>query len=103
MTITSERKSARHRHIPQRTCIGCLQTRPKRELIRIVRTISGAVEVDPTGKRSGRGAYLCKARACWETGLKREHLERALRTRVTPQNREELYRYAQTLPGDGDS
>lgn len=103
MTTTSQRRSARHRHIPQRTCIGCLQTRPKRELIRIVRTTSGAVEVDPTGKRSGRGAYLCKARACWEAGLKRERLERALRMKVAPQNREGLYCYAQTLPGDGDS
>jgi len=44
------------RHVPQRTCVGCRTVRPKRELVRVVRTPEGTVELDPTGKRSGRGA-----------------------------------------------
>lgn len=98
MTITCQRKNIRPRHIPQRTCIGCRETRPKRELIRIVRTTTGAVEIDPTGKKSGRGVYLCKANACWEAGLKRERLDHALKTKIAPQNRRELVHYAEMLP-----
>ena len=88
----------RKKHIPQRTCTGCRQTRPKREMIRLVRTAGGAVEVDPTGKRAGRGAYLCKGRSCWEAGLKRERLDRVLKVKITPENRRELSLYGETLP-----
>ncbi|MBE9501592.1 MAG: YlxR family protein [Dehalococcoidia bacterium] len=96
MTTTSQRKkNIRQRHIPQRTCAGCRQVRPKRELIRIVRTATGAVEIDPTGKKSGRGVYLCQAKSCWQAGLKGEHLDRALRTKITPQNRRELALYGE--------
>ena len=99
MTITSQRKKdTRQRHIPQRTCVGCREVRPKRQLIRIVRTPTGAVEVDPTGKKSGRGAYLCKVRACWEAGVKKGGLGRALKTKITPENGSELARYAEMLP-----
>ncbi|MFQ5924658.1 MAG: RNase P modulator RnpM [Dehalococcoidia bacterium] len=96
MTTTSQRgKKTRPKHIPQRTCIGCRQTRPKRELVRIVRNTTGAVEVDPTGKKSGRGAYLCKAKGCWEAALKKERLDRALRIKTTRENRGELAQYAE--------
>ena len=99
MTITSQRKnSIRSRHIPQRTCVGCREIRLKRELIRIVRTASGAVEVDITGKKSGRGVYLCKAKGCWEAAFKRGRLDHALKTKLPAQNREELARYAEMLP-----
>ena len=87
----------RPKHIPQRTCVGCRETRPKKELIRVVRTQSGAVEIDPTGKKSGRGAYLCKSRDCWEAGLKKERLDHALGTKVAPQNRSELAQCAEML------
>ncbi|MFQ5987273.1 MAG: RNase P modulator RnpM [Dehalococcoidia bacterium] len=99
MTTTSQRKKkTRPKHIPQRTCIGCRQTRPKRELVRIVRNTTGAVEVDPTGKKSGRGAYLCKAKGCWEAALKKERLDRALRIKIAQENRRELAQYAEMLP-----
>jgi len=99
MTITSQRgKGIRPRHIPQRTCVGCRETRQKRELIRIVRTESGAVEVDITGKKSGRGAYLCKAKGCWEAALARGRLNHALKTRIPSQNQRELADYAEMLP-----
>jgi len=97
-TISKVKQNTPRRHIPQRTCIGCRETKPKRELIRIVRTQSGAVEIDPTGKRSGRGTYLCNAKSCWQAGLKKERLDRALRTNVTAEDRTKLAQYAETLP-----
>ncbi len=87
----------RPRHVPQRTCIACGEKGAKRELIRIVRTADGTVEIDPTGKEAGRGAYLCKARRCWEIGLKKNRLERALKTRIVAEKREELSEYSKML------
>ncbi|MFC2030833.1 RNase P modulator RnpM [Chloroflexota bacterium] len=66
-----------------RTCIGCHRKKPKRELIRIVRTPEGTVEVDPRGKRSGRGAYLCADGNCLEGALVPERLARALKCSVS--------------------
>ena len=65
-----KRKGLKPRHIPQRTCIVTRQTGDKRGLIRIVRTPEGRVEVDATGKKNGRGAYLTADRAIWERALK---------------------------------
>jgi predicted RNA-binding protein YlxR (DUF448 family) len=70
----------RVRKIPQRTCVGCGQVREKRQLLRIVRTPAGELAVDPTGKRSGRGAYICPVPECLELALKHRRLERALAT-----------------------
>ena len=84
-------------HIPQRTCVACRKVKAKRELIRIVRTSDGNVEVDIIGKKAGRGAYLCRAPECWEVGLKGGRLEYALRTRLTQDNREQLTRYGKDL------
>src|SRR5215469_671186 len=78
------KKPPKVRHVPQRTCVACRQVRPKRELIRVVRTPDGHVELDPTGKRSGRGAYLCARRSCWELALKKGRLEHELETTLTP-------------------
>lgn len=66
------------KHVPQRTCIGCQAVRPKRELVRIVRTPVGEVAVDPTGRRPGRGAYICPDLQCLERALSGKRLERAL-------------------------
>ena len=85
------------RHIPQRTCIACRTTSDKGEFVRIVRTAEGTVVADPTGKRDGRGAYLCANRACWEDALKKDRLARALRTAISPADREELRRYAEQI------
>jgi predicted RNA-binding protein YlxR (DUF448 family) len=72
--------------LPQRTCIGCRSTSGKREFVRIVRTAEG-VEVDLTGKKQGRGAYLCPNPECWETALKKGRVELALKTKLTPDDR----------------
>lgn len=86
------------RHVPERTCIACKQQRPKRELIRIVRTPDGHVLLDPTGKKSGRGAYLCARRSCWEPALHKGRLERELNVTLLPEDRAALEAYVETLP-----
>jgi len=77
--------------------VACRKVKAKRELIRIVRMSDGNVEVDTSGKKAGRGAYLCRAPECWEVGLKGGRLEYALRTRLTQDNRELLTRYGKDL------
>jgi predicted RNA-binding protein YlxR (DUF448 family) len=90
------RKSGRRRHIPQRTCVACRVVLPKRSMVRIVRSGEGVI-VDPTGKLAGRGAYLHAQRSCWESGLKGA-LASALKTELTPEERERLMNYAVSLP-----
>ena len=89
------------KHVPQRTCVGCRTTSVKSEFVRIVRTSEGAVDLDPAGKRNGRGAYLCTNRACWEEALKKDRLARALRTTITTPVREQFLRYAEQLEPAG--
>ena len=72
----------RRKHVPLRTCIACRAKLPKRELIRIVRTPEGTLEIDPKGKRAGRGAYLCRKRQCCETALQPGRLSQALKSKV---------------------
>lgn len=86
----------RHKHIPQRTCVGCREVLPKRSLIRIVRGPQG-VQIDPTGKLAGRGAYLHDRRSCWERGLKGA-LAAALKTEINATDRQELELFMATLP-----
>ena len=61
--------------IPIRTCIGCGEGKPKRELIRIVKTTEGEVLIDSTGKKNGRGAYICKSEDCLNKVIKSKRLE----------------------------
>ena len=87
-------------HVPQRTCVACGKTDAKRQLVRLVRVAGGIVEVDPTGRKTGRGAYICANAACWENVLKRDRLEHALRTSITSETRERLLQYGLGL-GEG--
>ncbi len=91
-------KTVRRKHVPQRTCVGCRAVLPKRTLIRIVRRPDG-VQIDPTGKLAGRGAYLHDKRSCWERGLSGA-LARALKTELTVEDRERLASFAASLPGE---
>ena len=93
MKIISHRP-APVKHIPQRTCIACRQVKAKRELIRLVRTPVGKIEIDSNWEKAGRGAYLCRAGECWETGLKGNRLEHALRSNLTQDKREQLLEQA---------
>ncbi|MFH0846958.1 MAG: YlxR family protein [Chloroflexota bacterium] len=82
-----------NKRLPTRTCIACRESKPKQELIRLVCTESGVVEVDPSGKKNGRGAYLCRKAGCWEMGLKGGKLGHFLRTNLSEANRDELIGY----------
>jgi predicted RNA-binding protein YlxR (DUF448 family) len=93
----------RQKRIPQRTCIACKQIRPKRELIRVVRTPDGHIILDPTSKKSGRGAYVCARRSCWDIALKKGKLEREFETTLTPEDRAALEEYYATLPPEAAS
>jgi predicted RNA-binding protein YlxR (DUF448 family) len=89
---------SRPRHVPQRTCVACRSTNAKRELVRVVRAPDGSVTIDVSGKRSGRGAYLCSAPECWESGLKRGVLTRALKIEaISEEDLASLNVYAQQL------
>jgi hypothetical protein len=92
----AKKTAKRTKHVPQRTCVGCRETLPKRALIRVVRTPEG-VRVDPTGKLAGRGAYLHDRRSCWERGIK-GGLARALKVELTGQDREGLRAFMAALP-----
>ena len=67
---------------PMRMCVACRQMTPKRELLRVVRTPENDIRPDPTGKLSGRGAYLCKSAQCLERAKKTRALDRALEHKV---------------------
>lgn len=92
------RRKGRRRHVPQRTCVGCRTVKPKRELVRVVRTSESGIEIDPGGKQAGRGAYLCRNKECWDTALKRHSLDRALKTAIDDATRARLVAYATELP-----
>ena len=64
--------------VPLRMCTGCMEMKPKKELIRVVRNSEGEVSVDLTGKKSGRGAYICKNEECLEKAFKTKRLSRNL-------------------------
>lgn len=68
--------------VPLRKCVGCQEMKSKRELIRVVHSPEGDIFVDPTGKKNGRGAYLCPDPNCLQTAQKRKSLERALKVSI---------------------
>lgn len=68
----------RPKRVPQRQCVGCREMKPKKELIRVVRTPGGQIAVDPTGKKSGRGAYICPSVDCLSGAVKGKRLQRSL-------------------------
>ncbi len=76
--------------IPQRTCIGCNCKKPKKEMIRIVRTPDGKIIIDETGKKSGRGAYLCGDVKCLDIAFKENSLNKSLKQDIPLQTLDEL-------------
>ena len=96
----SKKPVQRVKHVPQRTCVGCREVLPKRRMIRIVRAAEG-VQVDPTSKLAGRGAYLHDRRECWERGLKGA-LANALKATLTSNERAKLEEFMNTLPQDAE-
>ena len=70
------------RRIPMRKCTGCNEMKPKKELIRAVKNSEGEVSLDLTGKKSGRGAYICPDKNCFQKARKGKRLEKALDTAI---------------------
>lgn len=65
--------------IPARLCLGCQEQKSKKELVRIVRSPEGGFSVDMTGKKSGRGAYICNSKECFEKAVKEHRFERSFK------------------------
>ena len=87
----AKKQPRRPKHVPQRTCVVCREKFDKRRLTRIVRTPDEGVLVDFTGKKNGRGAYLCDQLSCWNVAIeKNQLLDQALMTKVTAPERVEL-------------
>ena len=75
---------------PQRLCVGCQQMKSKKELLRVVRTPDDEVILDKTGKKSGRGVYVCYNEQCLAKAFKEKRLERALKRVIDPEVYEQL-------------
>ena len=67
----------KEKKVPMRMCVGCREMKPKKELLRVVRSPEGSVSIDPTGRKPGRGAYVCFSADCLKRAIKQKQLERA--------------------------
>lgn len=76
--------------IPMRQCLGCREMKPKKELIRVVRSPEGQISLDFKGKASGRGAYICPEPQCLKKAIKARALERAFSAQIPPEIYEKL-------------
>lgn len=83
---------AKKRKIPERRCVGCGESKEKKQLIRVVRTPEGEVMLDVTGKKSGRGAYICHSAACFKKARKSKRLESGLNVQIPEEVYERLER-----------
>lgn len=75
------------RRVPMRMCTGCGEMKPKKELIRVVKSPEGEVSIDLTGKKSGRGAYICRSVECFKKARKSKRIERQFKSQIP----EEVY------------
>jgi predicted RNA-binding protein YlxR (DUF448 family) len=95
-------KGKPRKHVPLRTCIACRAQRPKRELLRIVCTPEGSLEIDVRGKRAGRGAYICPREECLQVAVQAQRLSRALKCQVNIEEAAALEaQIAALLQGEG--
>ena len=89
-----------HRHVPERTCVGCRGREPRARLLRIVRTPSGEVRIDPDGRVAGRGAYVHRSAGCIELAMQRGALARALRASVGSDEARKLRWFIERMQGN---
>lgn len=73
--------------IPMRRCLGCFESKPKKELIRIVKNKEGEISLDKTGKKQGRGAYICCSEECLDKAIKSKRIDKEFETELN----EEIY------------
>ncbi len=97
MRIISRTQAVSTKPAPWRTCLGCRQIKAKREMIRLVRTRGGGIEIDTAGKKEGRGAYICPDPDCWEKALNNKQLEHTLRSSLSKDKREQLIKSGKDL------
>ena len=97
----------KEKKVPMRMCVGCRQMYPKKELIRVVHGMDGAVAIDATGRKNGRGAYICRKAECLKNALKTRQLERTFSCALDEAVKAELVKTMETLEGqetaDGQS
>ena len=84
--------------IPMRMCVGCREMKPKKELLRVVRSPEGEISFDLTGRKPGRGAYVCHSSECLLRAVKQKQLERAFSAPVSDEVRDALAKQINDLP-----
>lgn len=89
------------KRVPQRMCVSCRVMRSKKQLIRIVLNQSGEVALDPTGKKPGRGAYVCRDRACIAQAVQAHRLQKGLKTAISDEIIKQLIDEMEALPENG--
>lgn len=85
--------------IPMRQCIGCGEMKSKRDMMRVLRTTESEIVLDTTGKKNGRGAYLCRSQECFRKAVKSKGLERALKTTIPTEVYDSLEKEIEKLAG----
>ena len=83
--------------LPLRKCTGCQEMKNKREMIRILRTSEGEIVLDRTGRKNGRGAYVCCSMECFEKAVKNRGLERSLKQKVPEETYENLKKEIESI------
>ncbi len=86
------------RRVPLRKCTGCNEMKPKKELVRVVKSPEGEISIDLTGKKAGRGAYVCRDTACLVKAIKAKRLEKAFSCEIPD---EVFERMEEELKNDG--
>ena len=89
----------KEKKVPLRMCVGCREMKPKKELLRVVKAPDGAVSIDATGRKPGRGAYVCHSAECLKKAIKQRQLERAFECALGEEVHESLLQELQALEG----
>lgn len=88
------------KRIPLRKCTGCGEMKPKKELVRVVKSPEGEISLDPTGKKPGRGAYVCRSLSCLQSARKMRRLEKAFSCQIPSQVYDQLEEELQACEGE---
>lgn len=91
----------KNKKVPMRRCVGCMESKPKSELIRIA-CYEGEISLDPTGKAKGRGVYLCRNKECMEKARKRRSLQRSFGIEISEEQLENIFTELEKYEEQGD-
>ena len=87
----------KEKKVPMRMCVGCREMKPKKELLRVVRSPEGTVSIDLTGRKPGRGAYVCRSAECLKRAIKQRQLEQAFECPLGEETHASLLRELESL------